>query len=99
VARRQEKERLRHIERLESGNSLIPEELEEPIPDPEKEVTNEDIERQLWERLITFPEFSGVTIPDSHITAIVDQNIDPTLEFESQQDYISFGDSLTFNID
>jgi hypothetical protein len=42
--------------------------------------------------LITIPEFSGVVIPDSTIDPL-----DPRLEFELQQDFISFGNSL--NID
>lgn len=106
IARRQEKVRLQQLKEfsrggVRSGNSLIPPELLVPIPDPEKALTDQDIELQVREILITMPEFSGVVIPDTDITVGLGRTtqdaIDPRLEFESQQDYISLGNS--FNSD
>ena len=103
-ARRQERLRLQRVKELSKvGNSIVPPELLIPIPDPEKALTEEDLELQLRERLITMLEFSGVEIPNSTLTNPIDP-IDPMLDsilsgcpIESQQDYISFGDSLTFD--
>jgi hypothetical protein len=90
-ARKQERSRCMQLKKLYAGaiavaNIFIPPELLEPIPDPEKEVKEEDIELQLREALITMEEFSGVSFPSTESEG----PIDPTLEFESQQDYISF---------
>ncbi|OBT46477.1 hypothetical protein VE00_03263 [Pseudogymnoascus sp. WSF 3629] len=106
IACQQEKVRLQQVKEfsrggVRSGNSLIPPELLVPIPDPEKALTDQDIELQVREILITMPEFSGVVIPDTDITVGLGRTtqdaIDPRLEFESQQDYISLGNS--FNSD
>jgi hypothetical protein len=91
IARAQEKVRVKKLKELRSsviglGNSLIPLELLVPIPDPEKELTKEKLELELQETLITFPEFSGVVIPDCTI------NLDPALfdPIASQKDKIYF---------
>jgi hypothetical protein len=105
IARRQERIRLQQVKEFSRGkvgvrNSLIPPELLVPIPDPEKAITDEDIELQLQEALITMPEFSGVVIPDmtDEYKGTWDP-IDPRLEFESQQDFIGFGNSLDIDAD
>jgi hypothetical protein len=102
IARRKERIRIHQVKefcRGGVGNSLIPPELLVPIPDPEKAVTDEDIELHLREALITMPEFSGVVIPEPDIA--IDRAIDgewnptdPRFEFQSQQDFIGFGNSL-----
>ena len=100
IARRQERMRLQQVKEFSHNkcgfeNSIIPPELLIPIPDPEKTVTDEDIELQLRETLITMPEFSGVDIPATDITTEPTGGLwdpsDPRYEFQSQLDYISFG--------
>lgn len=100
-ARKEERHRVQKVKELAHGrvgNSLIPIELQEPIPDLEKALTEEAIKLELREALITLPEFSGVVIPDSTLstesTNQLDQ-LDPQLDalldpVESQQDYIGF---------
>jgi hypothetical protein len=95
IARREERIRKQKLKELGSsvigiGNSLIPPELLEPIPDPEKELTKELLDILVKEALISFPGFSGVAISDSTIN--LDPNIDPELDLDpiaSQKDYIS----------
>jgi hypothetical protein len=103
VARRQERNRLQQVKEFSRGgvgNSFIPPELLVPIPDPEKALTNQDLELQLREALITMPEFSGVVIPETDIAIEPTGGgeldpMDPRFEFLSQQDFIGFGNSLT----
>lgn len=98
IARRKERARVQKVKEFGVGNSLIPQELLQAIPDPEKALTEEDIELQVKEALISFPEFSGVVIPNSTITVGSTADlINPRVEFESQQDFVSIEDS--FNID
>jgi len=53
LARRQERERKKKVQELETANSFVPFELREAIPDPEKDTTDADIELQLQETLIS----------------------------------------------
>jgi hypothetical protein len=96
IARREERFRKQKVKELRSsivgiGNSLIPPELLEPIPDPEKDLTKELLDLLVKEALISFPEFSGVVISDSTIS--LDQNLDPALldldPIALQKDYVS----------
>jgi hypothetical protein len=100
IAHPQERMRLQQVREFSRNknrveNSIIPPELLISIPDPEKTVTNEDIELQLRETLITMPEFSVVDITATDITTEPTGGLwhpsDPRYEFQSQLDYISFG--------
>lgn len=64
-------------------------ELFEPVPDLEKLTTQEDLNMQLQEALITMLEFSGVSFEYTEYEEANEDAIDPTLEFSTQQDYIS----------
>jgi hypothetical protein len=89
IARRKEKERRKQLQELQQIKAkFIPMELFEPVPDPQKLTTQEDLNLQLQEALITMPEFSGVSFEYTEYEANEDA-IDPTLEFSTQQDYIS----------
>jgi hypothetical protein len=98
TARRQERARIQQLKEFSrAGNSFIPPALQEPIPDPKKALTEENLELQLREALVTFPEFSGIVIPDFTVTT--ELVLDPRLEFESQQDYIGFENSSDIDED
>ena len=47
IARRQERERKRKVQELQKAHQFVPMELYEAIPDPEKLMTDADIELQL----------------------------------------------------
>ena len=78
LARRQERERKKKVQELEKANSFVPFDLHEPIPDPEKDTTNADIELQLQEALISTQQYNQYDISEAVL--------DPTLE----ADFISF---------
>jgi hypothetical protein len=84
TARREEKERKREVEDLRQKGSFIPIKLLDCIPDPEKLATDEDIDLQVREILISKPGFSGWDQDDEHIDN--EENID---KFIGQQDEIS----------
>ncbi|KFZ25495.1 hypothetical protein V502_00019 [Pseudogymnoascus sp. VKM F-4520 (FW-2644)] len=71
-------------ERKEEGGLLIPIELLDCIPDPEKLATDEDIDLQVREILISKPGFSDWDQDDEHND--IGEDID---EFIGQQDEIS----------
>ncbi|OAF54276.1 hypothetical protein VC83_09444 [Pseudogymnoascus destructans] len=88
-ARKSEKERQRTILNFKWRKEAIPIELFNPIPDPEKLITDKEIDIQVKEALISLPEFNGVSFEYEELGAI--GVIDPGLqEFTSQQDFISF---------
>ncbi|OAF58889.1 hypothetical protein VC83_06159 [Pseudogymnoascus destructans] len=89
AARKSEKERQRTILNFKWRKEAIPIELFNPIPDPEKPITDKEIDIQVKEALISLPEFNGVSFEYEELGAI--GVIDPGLqEFTSQQDFISF---------
>jgi hypothetical protein len=105
TARRQEKERIRRVQDLQRRKEMIPAGLMEPIPDPEKLTTTEEIELLVQESLVILPEFSGVSFDYTEFSNIGIQSqeqeiekkalgaIDPRLEFITQEDFIQFPDS------
>ena len=58
IARRQERERKRKLQELQKANQFVLVELYEAIPDPEKLVTNKDIELQLREAFISIERYN-----------------------------------------
>ena len=75
---RNELERKKKVQELEKANSFVPFNLCEPVPDPEKDTTDADIELQLQEALISMQQYNQYDISESVL--------DPTLE----ADFISF---------
>jgi hypothetical protein len=84
VARKQEKERKKKILELQKAQQFIPIELYEAIPDPEKLTTNEDIELQLQEALISAHGFTTTSFESIETQAIEAGNS------EWDADYIAF---------
>ncbi|OAF59409.1 hypothetical protein VC83_04216 [Pseudogymnoascus destructans] len=89
AAWKSEKECQRTILNFKWSKEAIPIELFNPILDPEKLITDKEIDIQVKEALVSLPEFNGVSFEYEELGAI--GVIDPGLqEFTSQQDFISF---------
>ena len=78
LAQRQERERKKKVQELETTNSFVLFELHKAIPNPEKDITDADIELQLQETLIS-------TQQCKQYNALI-AALDPAL----QDDFISF---------
>jgi hypothetical protein len=102
-ARRWEKERVRLVQDSQRTNRFPPVELYSPIPDPEKLLTEVEIDVQVRELLVSHPLFNGVSFEHEELATIdprlwgigddeeeEDEEYITQKEFISQQDYISF---------
>jgi hypothetical protein len=109
IARKKERERKKAVQQLEKLKQFVPDELYHVIPDPEKLVTDHQIQTEVQEILISNPLFSGVSFdyrkedPQKAVLrdlGVKDRDTDPMLgEFTSQQDYIALGCENTWGRD
>jgi hypothetical protein len=72
IARKQEKERKKKVLELQKAHQFIPIELYEAIPDPEKLITDADIELQLQEALISAHGFTTTSFESTVETPAVE---------------------------